>query len=244
MTFTVLPAIDVRDGAVVRLSQGDYDRQTVYPSRPIDAVCAYAGGGASWVHLVDLDAAREGRYTLTPLLEAIRTQTGLKVQTGGGVRSEADVEAVFAAGGARVVIGTLAVREPERVTTWLRTFGPDRITLALDTRCDEQGIWRLPVKGWTESTAQTLDELLARYSEAGLRHVLCTDIARDGMLSGFNIPLYRGLAETYPQLEIQASGGVRSLADIVAARDAGARGAILGRALLERRFELREALAC
>ena len=244
MTFTVLPAIDVRDGSVVRLNQGDYARQTVYGDAPIETIESYARDGASWLHLVDLDAARAGRYTLTPLVEEVRARTSLKVQTGGGVRAEGDVEALLAAGASRVVVGTLAVREPERVTSWVRTFGADRITLALDARQDEQGGWRLPVKGWTEVTPLKLEDLLEGYAEAGLRHVLCTDIARDGMLSGFNVDLYRSLAARFPDLQIQASGGVRDLEDIRAAKQAGARAAILGRALRETRFELKDALAC
>jgi phosphoribosylformimino-5-aminoimidazole carboxamide ribotide isomerase len=244
MTFTILPAIDIRDGSVVRLNQGDYERQTVYGAAPIDAIEGYARDGAAWLHLVDLDAARAGRYTLTPLLEEIRTRTSLKVQTGGGIRSESDVEGLLAAGAERVVVGTVAIREPERVATWLQTFGADRITLALDAREDEHGVWRLPVKGWTEVSTRTLDDLLVFYESAGLRHALCTDISRDGMLSGFNLALYRSLAERFPRLRIQASGGVRDLDDIRAAKEAGAGAAILGRALLERRFELKDALAC
>jgi phosphoribosylformimino-5-aminoimidazole carboxamide ribotide isomerase len=244
MTFTILPAIDVREGSVVRLHQGDYERQTVYADSPLEPIQGYAREGASWLHLVDLDAARAGGYTLIPLLKEICRHTPLKVQTGGGIRTESDVEEVLAAGAERVVVGTVAVREPERVAGLVRTFGADRITLALDTRRDEEGLWRLPVKGWTEATARTLDDLLLIYAEAGGRHLLCTDIARDGTLLGFNLELYRSLAAGFPGLQIQASGGVRDLDDIRAARSAGARGAILGRALLERRFELKDALAC
>jgi phosphoribosylformimino-5-aminoimidazole carboxamide ribotide isomerase len=244
MTFTILPAIDVRKGQVVRLLQGDYDRETAYAGTPIDTVVTYAQDGARFLHLVDLDAAREGRYTLGPLVSLIASRTPLRVQTGGGVRGESDVEAILAAGADRVVVGTLAVREPDRVRKWIKAIGPERITLALDTRRDESGVWRLPVKGWTEDTAGTLEDLLTVYADAGLRHVLCTDISRDGMLSGFNIDLYRHLSTAFPALEIQASGGVRSVDDIQAARAAGARGAILGRALLEGRFTLKDALAC
>ena len=244
MTFTVLPAIDVRDGKVVRLSQGDYDRQTTFGSSPIDAICAYADEGAEWLHLVDLDAARAGRYTLAPLLHEIRRRTALKVQTGGGVRSENDVDEILGAGAERVVVGTLAVNERERAAFWLRHYGPERITLALDVRQDAEGVWRLPVKGWTEGTSTTLDELLAFYADSDLRHVLCTDIARDGMLSGFNLDLYRSMAARYPAIAVQASGGARTIEDIVGARETGASGAILGRALLEKRFSLRDALAC
>lgn len=244
MTFTVLPAIDIRNGAVVRLSQGDYERQTTYVAAPLDTIRGYAEAGSSWLHLVDLDAAREGKYTLVPLLREIRAATPLMVQTGGGVRHEADVDAMIAAGAERVIVGTLAVREPEKVVRWLERFGPERLTLALDTREDEHGVWRLPVRGWTENTPHSLESLLGFYSEAGLRHVLCTDIARDGMLSGYNVDLYRSLALRFPNLQIQASGGVRSIADIEAAKRAGASGAILGRALLEGRITLKEALAC
>ncbi len=244
MTFTVIPAIDVRDGAVVRLNQGDYDRQTLYRGSPIDTIARYAAEGASWLHLVDLDAARRGRYTLTPLVREIRERTTLMVQTGGGVRAETEVEELLAAGAARVVVGTLAVREPERVARWLKTFGADRITIALDTRQDERGQWLLPVKGWTEVTTGTLEDLVARLAADGLRHALCTDISRDGTLSGFNLDLYRSLAARFPQVDIQASGGVRDLDDVRGAREAGARAAILGRALLEHRFSLKDALAC
>lgn len=244
MTFTVIPAIDVRGGAVVRLIQGDYDQQKIYATSPIDAIAGYAGQGASWLHLVDLDAARLGRYTLTALVKDIRARTRLAIQTGGGLRVEDDIEALLEAGASRVVLGTVAVREPARVIGWLKTFGNERITLALDTHQDEEGRWRLPVRGWTEDSGKALLDLVARYAAAGLRHLLCTDIARDGMLTGFNIDLYRTLADRFPDLEVQASGGVRSLDDIRAAREAGARGAILGRALLEKRFTMEDALAC
>lgn len=244
MTFTVIPAIDVRNACVVRLSQGDYGRETVYDATPLQTAQRYADAGAHWLHLVDLDAARLGAYSLRPLVAELRQSTALQIQTGGGIRSEAEVEALLELGAARVVVGTLAVREPTRVLGWLRSYGNERITLALDARSNDTGTWQLPVAGWTENSGRSLDQLLSLYAEAGLRHVLCTDIARDGMLGGFNLDLYRMLARRWPQLHIQASGGVRSVADIVAARSAGASAAILGRALLEDRFQLGEALSC
>lgn len=242
MSFLAIPAIDVRGGRVVRLNQGDYDRETVFGDSPEAIGRAYADAGSTWLHLVDLGAAKNGAYTLAPLLGVLSKR--LSVQTGGGIRSEADVESLLAAGASRVVVGTLAVREPARVAGWLERFGAERITLALDARQDNDGEWRLPVAGWTETSTQTLPELVAFYANAGLKHLLCTDIARDGMLSGFNLELYRLLGTRWPRLCIQASGGVRSLDDIRAARDAGAGAAILGRALLEGRFDLGEALAC
>ena len=242
--FTIIPAIDVRQSCVVRLNQGDYERETVYDNSPLATAIRYADSGAQWLHLVDLDAARRGEYSLQALLAKLHKSTPLRIQTGGGIRNEADVEAVLELGAARVVIGTQAVRDPIRVSRWIGEYGRERITLALDARQDAGGDWRLPVAGWTETSGESLEDLLDRYSDAGLKHVLCTDIARDGMLSGLNIDLYRMLSQRWPALSIQASGGVRSVDDIVAAREAGASAAILGRALLEQRFKLGEALAC
>ncbi|CAN7301476.1 1-(5-phosphoribosyl)-5-[(5-phosphoribosylamino)methylideneamino]imidazole-4-carboxamide isomerase [Pseudoxanthomonas sp. LjRoot168] len=242
--FIVYPAIDVRDGRVVRLAQGDYARETRYEGAPLDVASRYAEQGAQWLHLVDLDAARAGGYTLAPLLGEIARNTPLKVQTGGGVRQRDDVARILDAGADRVVIGSLAVREPDTVLAWLAEFGSERITVALDSRRDRDGIWRLPVHGWTETASETLDELAVRYADAGLRHLLCTDIARDGMLTGSNLALYAYLHDTVPSLAVQASGGVSAVADVEGAREAGCAGIVLGRALLEGRFTLPEALAC
>ncbi|CAN5224421.1 1-(5-phosphoribosyl)-5-[(5-phosphoribosylamino)methylideneamino]imidazole-4-carboxamide isomerase [soil metagenome] len=242
--FDAVPAIDLRGGHVVRLAQGDYARQTVFDGDPVALAQAWEARGARWLHVVDLDAAKAGGYTLQPLLRRLRSDTGLRLQTGGGIRDQAQVAELLSLGVERVVIGTLAVREPERVTQWISDHGAGHITLALDTRQDDAGAWRLQVSGWTSGSDASLPELLARYADAGLRHLLCTDIARDGMLSGFNLDLYRQLSSDWPQLQIQASGGVRDAADVRAAREAGAAVAILGRALLEGRLDLDEALAC
>lgn len=244
MSFTVYPAIDVRDGRVVRLRQGDYADETRYGDDPLALAQRHARAGAAWLHLVDLDAARAGGYTLLPLLRAIAASTGLRVQTGGGVRSRLDIERLLDAGAARVVIGSLAVRDPVAVMGWLREFGNERLTIALDTRQDAAGRWRLPVHGWTEVASESLEALAGRYAEAGLQHLLCTDIARDGMLGGPSLALYRALCAQCPGLQIQASGGVRDAADVRAARAAGCAGAVLGKALLEGRIDLGEALAC
>lgn len=243
MSYTLYPAIDVRDGRVVRLRQGDYAQETRYADEPLAVAARYAREGANWLHLVDLDAARGGGYALAPLLVAIREQTGLRVQTGGGVRGERDVEAILAAGAERVVVGSLAVREPHRVVDWIRQYGADGITVALDARQHADGRWLLPTAGWTQDSEGDLNALLLQYADAGLRHLLCTDIARDGMLSGPNLDLYRGIAALAPGLRVQASGGVRDLADIAAARDAGCAGAVLGKALLDGCFALADAVA-
>jgi phosphoribosylformimino-5-aminoimidazole carboxamide ribotide isomerase len=242
--FTAYPAIDVRDGRVVRLQQGDYDRETRYADDPLALAMRYADAGARWLHLVDLDAARAGGYTLAPLLRKIADDGRLQVQTGGGVRDEAAVSMMLEHGASRVVIGSLAVRDPALVESWLQRYGAERITIALDTRQDEVGVWQLPIHGWTERAELDLDACLRRYRDAGARHLLCTDIARDGMMRGPNIDLYRMIVARGEGFALQASGGVRDVADIVMAREAGCAGAVLGRALLEGGLAIEDALTC
>lgn len=243
MSLTLYPAIDVRGGRVVRLRQGDYAQETRYIDEPLAVARRYAQAGANWLHLVDLDAARAGGYTLAPLLASIKASTALRVQTGGGVRSEADVEAMLAAGADRVVVGSLAVRQPALVIAWLQCYGAERITVALDARRSADGGWRLPTEGWTADSGVELDVLLQRYAGNGLHHLLCTDIDRDGMLSGPNLDLYRRILVLCPDIQLQASGGVRDIADIAAARAVGCAGAVLGKALLDGCFTLDDALA-
>jgi phosphoribosylformimino-5-aminoimidazole carboxamide ribotide isomerase len=242
VSLNVIPAIDLRGGNVVRLKQGDYAQQTTYDANPRELAQRYAAAGATWLHLVDLDGARSGALDNLAVIESIAAD-GMRIQAGGGVRSEDDLARLFSAGVSRVVLGSVAIREPERVADWLTRYGAEQLTIALDTRLVD-GCWALPSAGWTEMETRTLDELAPWYAERGARHLLCTDIDRDGMLAGFNLQLYRHLAETAPHLAVQASGGVRSLDDIRAAREAGAKGVILGRALLEARFTIEEALAC
>jgi len=242
--FRIYPAIDVRDGCVVRLAQGDYARETGYSDDPLALARAYADAGAEWLHLVDLDAARNGGYTLQPLLIAIKARTGLRVQTGGGVRTTDDIDALLTAGADRVVVGSLAVEAPDRLAAWLHKYGGDRLVIALDVRRDADGCWWPATHGWTGHGSRTLDGLAGFYAASGLRHLLCTDIARDGMLSGPNLSLYSWLRRYAPTLALQVSGGARSLDDVRDARVAGCAGIVLGRALLEGRLQLAEALTC
>lgn len=245
MGFQVIPAIDLRGGRVVRLRQGDYARETVFAIDPVALAKRYAGEGAQWLHVVDLDGARNGRFENLAVIEAITRGCSLKIQSGGGVRTTDDLRRLFSAGVARVVVGSLAVRNPFATAIWLNQFGAQRIALALDVR-RQAGAWRLPVHGWTEDTESSvqLDALSAHYARAGAQHVLCTDIDRDGTLGGFNIELYRDLHRLAPDFEVMASGGACSLDDIRKVRAVGARGVVLGRALLENKFALKEALRC
>lgn len=243
MSFQVIPAIDLRGGRVVRRRLGDYARETVLPDDPVELAQGYADAGAQWLHVLDLDGAHSGRFANLAAVEAIVRAGALKVQAGGGVRTTDDLRRLYSAGVTRVVVGSVAAQNPYATAIWISQFEADRLVLALDVR-HQAGAWRLPVRGWAEDSCVQLDTLAAHYSRAGARHVLCTDIARDGALGGFNLDLYRDLSGFAPDFDIQASGGVCSLDDVRKVRAAGVRSVILDRALLERKFTLREALKC
>lgn len=239
---TIIPAIDLRDGRVVRLAQGDYARETRYAPAPEELARRYREAGAEWLHVVDLDGARDGALSNIDTIAAL-CGSGLKLQAGGGVRAAADVERLLGAGVARVVVGSVAVTAPDTVLGWLAHYGSERICLALDTRWHD-GAWTLPVRGWTAASAETLDALAPRFAAAGAKHLLCTDIARDGMLQGPNLALYEHVAQVAPTLAVQASGGVRDVNDVRELRTLGVAGVILGRSLLEGRLTVEQALAC
>ena len=240
----LIPALDLIDGNVVRLQQGDFARQTTFANDPLPLVQAYAGAGAQYLHLVDLDGARDPAKRQIDLLRRISASTTMTVQVGGGIRSRSDLEQLFEAGVKRAVIGSLAVTQPQLVQAWLNEFGPAAIVLALDVNISADGCAYVATHGWQQTSTLTLNQLIDSFSADGLRHVLCTDISRDGMLSGSNIALYAGLKQRYPQLLIQASGGIASLDDLRQLQAINCDAAILGKALLSGQFTLEEALAC
>lgn len=238
----LIPAIDLLDGRCVRLRQGDFERVTFYDVEPAGLARDYAGAGAQWLHVVDLAASRDGAAADTEPLMALLGQAPQQVQTGGGVRRAEDVQARLDAGAARVVVGSVCATEPLRFARWLRQFGPERLVAALDVRFDRNGIPWPRTHGWTQAAVHDLYELLDQLSASGLQHVLCTDIGRDGVMSGPNLLLYQQLVCRYPRLQIQASGGISSLDDLLGARAAGAAAAITGKALLDGEFTIEQAL--
>lgn len=242
MSFEAIPALDLRGGRVVRLRQGDYARETAYAVDPVEQARRYRDAGARRLHVVDLDGARSGRLDNLRSIEAL-ARLDLAVQAGGGVRDETDLRRLFDAGADRVVVGSVAVREPACVEAWMARHGAERIVVALDTRRVGES-WTLSASGWTEAVAATLDVLAPRFAAAGARHLLCTDIDRDGMASGPNLALYAHLGTLVPAVAVQASGGVRDADDVRALRATPAAAVILGRSLLEGRLDLAEALAC
>lgn len=237
----ILPAIDLRGGQVVRLLHGRFDAETRYGDDPLAQARAFVVSGAEWLHVVDLDGARDGATQQTGLVAALAGVA--RVQAGGGIRTRADVAALLDTGVARVVVGSAAATAPDDVCGWLAAFGAERITLALDvtlTKADPQVLLR----GWTEGSGLSLWDVLDRYPPGTARHLLVTDVGRDGAMTGPNFDLMRMVVARRPDLALQASGGAASLADLAALRQAGAAAAIVGRALYEGAFSLEDALAC
>jgi phosphoribosylformimino-5-aminoimidazole carboxamide ribotide isomerase len=229
------PAMDLIGGRIVRLRQGKFDDVTFYDPAPAEALRSFAAAGAEWAHVVDLDGAKAGAPAQHEVLKALASASPVKLQVAGGVRSAEHVAALVGAGASRVVVGSLAVRDPEATTALLERFGAETITLSLDVRVEGEPM--VATHGWQEDSGLTLWDVAARYPAA--RHLLLTDIGRDGMLEGPNHALLEHAVERLPHLAIQASGGVTSLSDIARLT---AHGAILGRAMWEGHLDLAEAL--
>lgn len=230
----LIPAIDIRHGRCVRLFKGDFDQETRYDVDPVERVGWYQSLGARRIHIVDLDGAKEGSPRNHGLISRMAAD-GVNVQLGGGIRDRASLERALAIAD-RVVIGSLSVAEPATVQSWIEEFGGNRIVLGFDVRIDEDGTPFITTHGWTELSQLTLEAAIEMYASAGLVHVLCTDVSRDGAMAGPNLDLYATCASRFPGLRLQASGGVRNCADLEALADTGAASAISGKALLDGRF--------
>lgn len=232
----IIPSIDLRDGQSVRLLRGDFAQETRYEVSP-PALCEqYAQWGAAWVHVVDLDGARDGRLANRDMIVSLSGAGRPKLQVGGGVRSLAAADDLLNHGVARIVLGSVAVEDPVLALRLLTQWGGERVCAAFDVRLDAAGVPRLYTRGWTQGTTVSLWDIAARYRDGGLRHLLCTDIDRDGALLGPNLELYREATQRYPDIAWQASGGVRSAADLHALANVGCAAAISGKALLEQRI--------
>lgn len=240
----IIPAIDLIDGCVVRLHQGDYGARRDYGEDPLARLQRYQASGAQLLHIVDLTGAKDPKARQIPLLRELLGNLSIPVQTGGGIRSADDLRSLLDAGAARVVVGSAAVKRTDEVAGWMKTFGADKLVLALDVRINKAGNAEVAVSGWQENSGVLMDDLIRAFEPAGLRYVLTTDISKDGTLAGPNTALYAKLAQTFPNIDFQASGGIGSLDDIRAVSHTGAAGVIVGRALLEGKFTLEEAIEC
>ncbi|OCG48504.1 1-(5-phosphoribosyl)-5-[(5-phosphoribosylamino)methylideneamino]imidazole-4-carboxamide isomerase [Gilliamella sp. Choc5-1] len=240
----IIPALDLIDGSVVRLHQGDYKQKRDYGNDPLLRLQDYEKQGAKLLHLVDLTGAKDPQKRQILLIQNLINGVQIPVQVGGGIRTEKDIQSLLSAGAARIVIGSTAIKQPELVKQWFSKYGAERLVLALDVRINNQGNKYVAIHGWQEDSCQTLEQVIDDYLPYGLRHVLCTDISKDGTLSGSNVKLYQEISRKYPQIAFQASGGIGQLSDVKALKDSGVKGVIVGRALLEEKFTVQEAISC
>lgn len=231
----IFPAIDLCGGKVVRLRRGDYDRMTVYSADPTEVAASFAAAGATELHVVDLDAARDGGTPNAPAIIPLIERSGLRVEVGGGIRTRDAAERYISAGAARVILGTAAVTDPDFLGEMVGAFG-EKAAVGVDLRDG-----RVAIRGWKELSEYTADAFFAHLTQIGVRTVICTDISRDGLLSGTNRGLYASLGEKYP-VNLIASGGVTDIDDVRALREMKMYGAIIGRAIYEKTISLADAV--
>lgn len=231
----LIPAIDIIGGKCVRLTKGDYQQKTVYRDSPVEVAKEFEVLGFKRLHVVDLDGAKSKHIVNHEVLRGITTETSLKVDFGGGIKTDGDIEAAFGAGASMVTVGSIAVTQPELFLRWLAKYGAERMILGADVR---QG--KISINGWKEDSDQDLLPFLRTYIDAGVRNVLCTEISKDGTLGGPAITLYRQVMDEYPGLHLIASGGVASQDDIKALEAAGIPAVVFGKAIYEGRIDLKK----
>ncbi|MDL5049471.1 1-(5-phosphoribosyl)-5-[(5-phosphoribosylamino)methylideneamino]imidazole-4-carboxamide isomerase [Oscillatoria amoena NRMC-F 0135] len=231
----IIPAIDIIDGQCVRLSQGDYNQKKVYNIEPVLVAQQFEAQGLSYLHLVDLDGAKQGKVINWKVVEKICSSTSLQVDFGGGIKTKSEIRQLFETGVKQVNLGSIAVTEPQKVSIWIDEFGADKIILSADVRNEI-----IAVQGWTETSTLSIWDFIVNYQQLGIQYVTCTDISTDGMLSGPNITLYKKILTEFPSLKLIASGGVSSLEDLYNLKTIGAFGTIVGKAIYERKISLPE----
>ena len=234
--MNIFPAIDLIGGQAVRLEKGDYNKKTVFNSDPVAVAVGFKNAGAEYLHLVDLDGAKSGKTDNYNVIREIVNKSGLKVEIGGGIRNIETVEKYLETGVMRVIIGTAAITNPEFLDEALSKYG-ERIAVGVDIKDG-----KVAIKGWTETVDITCEEFIEKMQNKGVKTVICTDISKDGMMSGTNLELYKSLSEKFT-MDITASGGVSTLEDVKTLNDMNMYGAILGKALYVGGIDLKEAIA-
>ncbi|MBN2274454.1 MAG: 1-(5-phosphoribosyl)-5-[(5-phosphoribosylamino)methylideneamino]imidazole-4-carboxamide isomerase [Bacteroidales bacterium] len=231
----IIPAIDIIEGKCVRLEQGDYRMKKVYNADPLEVAQTFQDNGITRLHMVDLDGARSKHVVNWGVLERLSARTSLKIDFGGGIKTDADLHIVFESGASMATIGSIAIRDKELFNSWMFAYGPERIILGADVK--EQMI---AISGWQEITDIGIVPFLTEYSQHGVKEVLCTDVSKDGMLQGVSLNLYKMIREKFPAIRLLASGGITSVADIDKLDEMGVYGAVIGKAYYEGRISLKD----
>lgn len=232
--FYIIPAIDLIDGKCVRLKQGDYNQKKVYNENPLEVAKSFEDAGIKRLHLVDLDGAKAKKIVNWKVLEQISSNTQLKIDFGGGLRSDADLKVAFESGAHQVTGGSIAVKSPETFESWLTKFGSEKIILGSDAKAG-----KIAINGWQEGTEHSVMEFLQNYMAKGVQYTICTDIEKDGMEQGPSFDLYQEIMTQMPELNLIASGGVTTVADLEKLQEMGLYGAIVGKAIYEGSIQLK-----
>jgi len=231
----IIPAIDIIDGKCVRLTQGDYGTKKIYNEDPLEVAKAFEDAGIRRLHMVDLDGAKAKKIINHAVLERVSSGTNLIIDFGGGIQSHEDIKLAFNSGAKMVTGGSIAIKDPEMFERWLTLYGSEKIILGADVK-DKM----VAISGWEETSALSLDQLLEKYTAIGAKYAICTDVAKDGLLQGASIELYRWIMSAYPSVKLIASGGVSSMQDLMELEEAGVFGTIVGKAFYEGRISLKE----
>jgi phosphoribosylformimino-5-aminoimidazole carboxamide ribotide isomerase len=231
----IIPAIDLIDGKCVRLSKGDYATQKTYNEHPIEVAKEFEAHGIEYLHLVDLDGAKSKHIVNHKVLEEIASKTSLKIDFGGGLKSDEDLKIAFDCGANQITGGSIAVKEPELFERWISTYGQDKIILGADVQGD-----RIATNGWLETSEHRLVDFVNDYQKKGIAYVICTDISKDGMLAGPSFEVYQNLLEQQPGIKLIASGGISEFDELPKLKQLGCEGTIIGKAIYENRISLKE----
>jgi phosphoribosylformimino-5-aminoimidazole carboxamide ribotide isomerase len=230
-----IPAIDIIDGKCVRLTQGDYSQKTIYNENPLEVAKSFEDAGLQYLHLVDLDGAKQKKVVNYKVLEQIASQTALNIDFGGGVQSDEDIQRVFDAGAKQITGGSIAVKNPDLFESWIKRYGSEKIILGADVKNE-----KIAVGGWEETSELHIFDFLEKYLAKGIRYIICTDISKDGLLQGTSVELYQKILKKFPDIHLIASGGVSCMQDLDDLQKNGLEGAIIGKAIYEGKIGLNQ----
>jgi len=231
----IIPAIDIIEGKCVRLTRGDYEQKKVYNENPLEVAKQFEATGLKRLHLVDLDGAKAGDVKNWKVLEQIASKTELLIDFSGGISTSKNVRICFDSGAAYAAVGSIAVKDEKTLTEWLKEFGVEKFIIGADVKEE-----RLAIRGWTETTELSVFDLIENYKTKGVKQFFCTDINKDGLLQGTGIDLYKKILNSHPSIDLIASGGVSSIDDLLHLREAGCSGAIVGKAIYEKKILLKD----
>ncbi len=231
----IIPAIDIIDGKCVRLSKGDYDTKKIYNENPLEVAKEFEDYGIQYLHLVDLDGAKSKHIVNHKVLEQIATKTNLKIDFGGGLKTDEDLKIAFENGANQITGGSIAVKNPETFLAWIHTYGPDKIILGADANNE-----KIAVSGWQEESDKELIPFIQEYQKERVAYVICTDISKDGMLEGPSFTLYKRILEETKELNLIASGGISTFDELPKLAELGCEGTIIGKAIYENRISLKQ----